>query len=76
MTSSCGTKIYILPACLPLQDIDTSLVKVLAEERSPSLIPYITNHDLYLAFDDTKEALDKHAVREEIIFFYSNLETN
>ena len=45
-----------------VQDIDTSLVKLLAEDRSPSLIPYITNHDLYLAFEETREALEKYSV--------------
>ena len=45
-----------------VQDIDTSLVKLLAEDRSPSLIQYITNHDLYLAFEETREALEKYSV--------------
>ena len=42
-----------------LQDINTSLVKLLAEDHSPSLVPYITNHDLHLFF---KEALEEHKV--------------
>ncbi len=29
-------------------------MKLLAEERSSSLIPYIENHDLYIAFQETK----------------------
>lgn len=45
-----------------MQDIDTSLVKLLAEERSSSLASYITNHDLYLAFEETRHALKKHSV--------------
>ncbi len=43
----------------PSQDVDTSLLKLLAEERSSSLIPYIENHDLYIAFEETKATLDK-----------------
>ncbi len=46
----------------PSQDVDTSLVKLLAEERSSSLIPYIENHDLYIAFQETKAILDKYKV--------------
>ncbi len=53
-------KLFFLPPSL--QDIDTSLVKLMAEEHSPSLIPYITDHDLHLAFEETKEALEKHSV--------------
>ena len=45
-----------------IQDIDTSLVKLLAEEKSNSLIPYIENHELYLAFEETKAALEKYSV--------------
>ena len=44
------------------QDIDTSLVKLLAEDHSISLIPYITNHDLHLSFEETKKALEEHTV--------------
>lgn len=47
---------------LHTQDIDTSLVKLLAEEKSNSLIPYIENHELYLAFEETKNALEKYSV--------------
>ena len=37
-------------------------MKLLAEERSSSLIPYIENHDLYIAFEETKAILDKYKV--------------
>ena len=47
---------------ISVQDIDTSLVKLLAEEKSNSLIPYIENHELYLAFEETKAALEKYSV--------------
>ncbi len=42
--------------------METSLVKLLAEERSSSLIPYIENHDLYITFQETKATLDKYKV--------------
>lgn len=45
------------------QDIDTSLVKLLAEDHSASLVPYITNHDLHLSFEETKQALEEHQVK-------------
>ena len=37
-------------------------MKLLAEEKSNSLIPYIENHELYLAFEETKAALEKYSV--------------
>lgn len=46
------------------KDIDTALVKLLAEDRSPSLIPYIENHELHLAFEDTQKALQKNSVSD------------
>lgn len=49
--------------CTYLQDVDTSLVKLLAEDRSPSLVPYIENHELHLAFEETHMALEKNSVR-------------
>ena len=56
--------------CEHTQDIDTSLVKLLAEDHSPSLIPYITNHDLYLSFEETKEALEQHEVKQLLSHMY------
>ncbi len=62
----CSALAYIILIPLinyaPSQDVDTSLVKLLAEERSSSLIPYIENHDLYIAFEETKATLDKYKV--------------
>ena len=71
-TSCFGTKRSELPVCFVdclqwklciVQDIDTSLVKLLAEDHSPSLVPYIENHELHLAFEDTQNALEKNSVR-------------
>ena len=47
---------------LLLQDIDTSLIKLLAEERSKSLIGYLSNHDLHLDLEDTRQTLERHKV--------------
>ena len=44
------------------QDIDTSLLKLLAEDHAASLVPYITNHDLHLSFEESKAALEEHKV--------------
>ncbi|XP_064384439.1 transforming growth factor-beta receptor-associated protein 1 homolog isoform X2 [Halichondria panicea] len=56
------------------EDVDTSLVKLLAEERSSSLIPYIENHDLYIAFEETKAILDKYKCHHALglLYYYSN----
>ena len=43
------------------------LIKLLAEDHSPSLIPYLTNHEVYLHFEETKWALDKHKVQLVLI---------
>ena len=56
--------VFLIPSLLPppTQDIDTSLVKLLAEDHSASLVPYITNHDLHLSFEETKQALEDYQV--------------
>ncbi len=59
--NSCSLLAFVINHA-PSQDVDTSLVKLLAEERSSSLIPYIENHDLYIAFEETKAILDKYKV--------------
>ena len=59
---ACMCVILSLPLSPPTQDIDTSLVKLLAEDHSASLVPYITNHDLHLSFDETKQALEDYKV--------------
>jgi hypothetical protein len=56
------------------EDIDTSLVKLLAEDHSPSLVPYITNHDLHLSFEETKQALEEHKCyhAQALLYYFSN----
>ncbi|CAI8050652.1 Transforming growth factor-beta receptor-associated protein 1 [Geodia barretti] len=56
------------------EDIDTSLVKLLAEDHSASLVPYITNHDLHLSFDETKQALEDYKCYHALalLYYYSN----
>jgi tetratricopeptide (TPR) repeat protein len=56
------------------EDIDTSLVKLLAEDHSASLVPYITNHDLHLSFEETKQALEDYQCYHALalLYYYSN----
>lgn len=56
------------------EDIDTALVKLLAEDRSRSLIPYIENHELHLSFEETRRALEENSCFHALglLFYYSN----
>lgn len=48
--------------CVCFQEVDTVLVKLLAEENSSSLPRYMENYDLFLEFDEAKEAFERYQV--------------
>ncbi|KAL5479964.1 hypothetical protein EMCRGX_G023570 [Ephydatia muelleri] len=52
------------------EELDTALLKLMAEARSPSLIPYITNQDLLLSFEEAEEALKNYGCYHALGHFY------
>ena len=58
---------------LVFQEIDTALVKLLAETKSSAyLIELITAHDKRVSLDECVEALEKHSVRHNYIGYTYN----
>lgn len=48
---------------LPCQDIDTALLKLLAETRSPTLTDIVSTSEPYFAVSECTEVLEQRQVR-------------